>query len=82
MRGYRDYLSQRSIPGRLAVLGLPVLVIFGGDDQRWRPSSATAYRAVPGARVELLPGAGHTPMVDDPQATAGLLLGFAAAQPR
>jgi pimeloyl-ACP methyl ester carboxylesterase len=79
MRAYRDYLSQRSIPDRLAGLGLPVLVIFGADDQRWHSASAAAYRAVPGARVELLPGVGHTPMMEDPQATASLLLEFAAA---
>ena len=80
MRAYWDYLRQRSIPDRIAVLGLPVLVIFGTDDRRWRSASAAAYRDVPGARVELLPGVGHTPMVEDPQPTAKLLLDFAAAQ--
>lgn len=59
MGGYWDYLSQRGIPGRLAGLGLPVLVIFGAEDRRWRSASAAAYREVPGARVELLPGVGH-----------------------
>jgi pimeloyl-ACP methyl ester carboxylesterase len=80
MRGYWDYLSERSIPDRLAALGLPVLVVVGADDQRWRSSSAADYRAVPGARVEMLPGVGHTPMMESPQTTAALLLGFAAAQ--
>jgi pimeloyl-ACP methyl ester carboxylesterase len=79
MHAYWDYICQRSIPDRIAELGLPALVIFGADDRRWRSSSAAAYRAVPGARVELLPGVGHTPMVEDPQATAALLLDFAAA---
>jgi pimeloyl-ACP methyl ester carboxylesterase/ubiquinone/menaquinone biosynthesis C-methylase UbiE len=79
MRGPLDYLGQRSLPDRLTPLGLPLLVIFGADDQRWRSSSAVAYRAVPGARVELLPGVGHTPMMEDPQATGTLLLEFAAA---
>jgi pimeloyl-ACP methyl ester carboxylesterase len=78
-RGYRDYISERSIPSRLAALGLPVLVIFGAADQRWRSTSVAGYRAVPGARVELLPGVGHTPIVDDPQTTGKLLLDFAAA---
>jgi pimeloyl-ACP methyl ester carboxylesterase len=79
MHGYWNYLSQRSIPDRLAALDLPVLVIFGADDQRWHSSSAADYRAVPGARIELLPGVGHTPMLEDPAATASLLLAFAAA---
>jgi pimeloyl-ACP methyl ester carboxylesterase len=78
-RAYWDYIRQRSIPDRLAALGLPVLVIFGTDDRRWRSSSAAAYRDVPGARVQLLPGVGHTPIVEDPQTTAKLLLDFAAA---
>jgi len=77
-RGSLDYLRQRSLPDRLAALGLPVLVLFGTDDRRWRSSSAAAYCAVPGARVELLPGVGHTPMLEDPQATGKLLLEFAA----
>jgi pimeloyl-ACP methyl ester carboxylesterase len=79
MRGYWDYLRQRSIPDRIAGLGVPVLVIFGAEDRRWRSASAAAYRDVPGGRVELLPGVGHTPIVEDPSATATLLMGFAAA---
>lgn len=78
MRAPLDYLGHRSLPDRLTALGLPVLVVFGADDQRWRSSSAAAYRVVPGARVELLPGVGHTPMMEDPQATGKLLLDFAA----
>ncbi len=78
MRGSLNYLRQRSLPDRLAALGLPVLVIFGAEDQRWRSSSADAYRVVPGARVELLPGVGHTPMLEDPRTTGKVLLDFAA----
>lgn len=78
-RASDDYLRQRPLPDRLERLGKPLLVIFGELDQRWRPSSAALYRAVSGARVELLPGAGHSPMVEDPSRTAALLLGFAGA---
>ncbi|MGC1752300.1 MAG: alpha/beta hydrolase, partial [Trebonia sp.] len=73
-----DYLGQRSLPDRLTDLRLPLLVIFGADDQRWRSSSAAAYKVVPGAWVELLAGVGHTPMMEDPQTTGKLLLDFAA----
>jgi pimeloyl-ACP methyl ester carboxylesterase len=79
MRGPLSYLGQRSLPERLTGLGIPLLVIFGVDDQRWRSSLASAYQAVPGARVELLPGVGHSPMLEEPRATAQLLLDFAPA---
>jgi pimeloyl-ACP methyl ester carboxylesterase len=74
-----DYLGERSLPARLAALRIPGVVIFGADDRRWRSSSAAAYLAVPDIRIELLPGVGHTPMVEDPQATSALLLDVAAA---
>jgi pimeloyl-ACP methyl ester carboxylesterase len=81
-RGSLDYMRQQSLTDRLAALGVPVLVIFGTEDARYPSSSAAAYRAVPGARVELLPGVGHTPMMEDPQTTGTLLLEFAAATER
>lgn len=72
------YVTERSVPDRLAALGVPVLVIFGAADPRWEPSSAHRYDAVPDARVELLPGVGHIPLWEAPEATTELLLGFAA----
>jgi pimeloyl-ACP methyl ester carboxylesterase len=41
---------------------------------RGRSSSAAEYRAGPGARVTILPGVGHSPMLEDPPLTAELLL--------
>jgi len=79
MLGPLDYLGRRSLPDRLTELRLPVLVVFGADDQRWRASSSAAYRVVPGARIEVLPGVGHTPMMEDPEATGALLLDFATS---
>ena len=73
------YLERRPLPDRLAALGTPLLVLFGADDRRWRASpSAAGYRAVPGATVEVLPGIGHSPMLEDPPRTAASLLAFTA----
>ncbi|PXX60234.1 pimeloyl-ACP methyl ester carboxylesterase [Nocardia tenerifensis] len=72
------YLEERSLPERLAPLGKPLLVIFGEDDSRWRPSAAVEYHAVPGATVVMLPGVGHSPNLEDPARTAEPLLAFAA----
>jgi pimeloyl-ACP methyl ester carboxylesterase len=70
------YITERSVPERLAALEVPVLVIFGTADPRWEPSSAHQYDAVPNARVELVPGVGHLPMLEAPETTGTLLLGF------
>ncbi|WP_030674483.1 alpha/beta fold hydrolase [Streptomyces rimosus] len=76
MQASTAYLNQRALPNRLTTLGKPLQVIFGDQDRRWRPSSAADYRVVPDAQVELLPGAGHTPIVEEPLRTAALLLAF------
>jgi len=76
----RDYVKEQALPDRLAPLGKPLLVIFGEEDRRWRFSSAADYRAVPGAIVEMLPGLGHTPILEDPARTASSLLAFTATQ--
>ncbi|WP_430496184.1 alpha/beta fold hydrolase [Micromonospora trifolii] len=78
LRAYDAYIEERSVPERLAALDVPVLVVFGGGDPRWEPSSAHRYDAVPRARVELLPGVGHVPMLEAPEATSRLLPGFTA----
>ncbi|TYB45314.1 alpha/beta fold hydrolase [Actinomadura chibensis] len=75
------YLAERPLPDRLAPIGKPLLVVFGRDDRRWRASSAADYRAVPGATIELMPGIGHSPMLEDPSRTAASLLDFAASHP-
>ncbi len=80
MEAAREYLGERALPERLTAIGKPLQVIFGEQDRRWRSSSAGDYRAVPGARVEWLPGVGHSPPLEDPRRTAGLLLAFTAAR--
>ncbi|UWE11016.1 alpha/beta fold hydrolase [Actinacidiphila bryophytorum] len=78
LRGNTAYISESSMPQRLAGLGIPLLVVFGGADPRWEPASAHTYAVVPGARVAVLPGVGHLPMAEAPGATAQLLLDFTA----
>jgi pimeloyl-ACP methyl ester carboxylesterase len=78
LRRNAAYVAERSVPERLAGLGVPVLVIFGAADPRYEPSSAHQYDAVPNARVEMLPGVGHVPLLEAPETTSELLLGFTA----
>jgi pimeloyl-ACP methyl ester carboxylesterase len=73
------YLEATRLDGRVRMLGLPVLAIFGEQDRFFRAhESAQAYRMLPNARVELLAGCGHSPNVERPTALAPLILAFAA----
>jgi pimeloyl-ACP methyl ester carboxylesterase len=78
LRRNAAYVAERSVPERLADLDVPVLVIFGASDPRYEPSSAHQYDEVPNARVEMLPGVGHVPILEAPETTSELLLGFTA----
>lgn len=72
-----DYITRRTLPDRLSDLGKPLLVIFGDQDRRWRTATSTdEYRTVPGATVETVSGAGHSPFVENPPRTAEILLSF------
>lgn len=78
MRANAAYIVERSVPERLAGLGLRVMVVFGDSDPRWNPASAHQYEAVPGVRVEFLPDVGHVAMLEDPEGATKLLLDFAS----
>jgi pimeloyl-ACP methyl ester carboxylesterase len=79
LRQNTAYIAERSVPARLAALDVPVLAIWGAADPRWDPAaSARQYDAVPKARVESLPGVGHLPILEAPEATGKLLLDFTA----
>jgi pimeloyl-ACP methyl ester carboxylesterase len=70
------YVARRSIPARLAELTIPALVVFGALDRRWRSSSGAEYGFLPDVDVEIIPGAGHSPMIEAPGRTVQLLGDF------
>jgi pimeloyl-ACP methyl ester carboxylesterase len=61
---------------RLSATGLPVLVAHGSDDDAWSPAEQREMARRLQAEYGSLPGAGHSPTVDRPAATAALLSGF------
>ncbi|MGW3209800.1 alpha/beta fold hydrolase [Streptomyces sp. NPDC001135] len=53
---------------RLSTVTCPVLVIWGADDPVVTPDFGRAYAAAfPHARFELIPGAGHLPIREEPE---------------
>ena len=77
-----DYENEESLDQRIQAVSVPLLVIFGAEDQLYDDPRATAhaYDEVPHAEVRMVPGAGHSPNVEKPAETARLILGFAAAR--
>ncbi|WP_159765258.1 alpha/beta fold hydrolase [Streptomyces sp. HM190] len=62
---------------RLSTVACPVLVIWGADDQVVTPDFGRAYAAAfPHAWFELIPGAGHLPIREEPEAVFTALDSF------
>ncbi|HZR81277.1 MAG TPA: alpha/beta fold hydrolase [Candidatus Binatia bacterium] len=76
----RDLCARRV--EHLADVRCPALVVWGDEDRRLPVAHAERFaRAIPHARVAILPGAGHLPMWDDPAAVAELIADFALPEP-
>ncbi|MEK6272199.1 MAG: alpha/beta hydrolase [Actinomycetota bacterium] len=75
-----DYGNELPLDQRIRSAAVPLLVIFGEEDQLYDDPSAAAqaYGDVPGARITTIPGAGHSPNVEKPAETSRLILEFAA----
>ncbi len=79
----QDYVDEAPLDQRLAETHLPVMVIFGAEDQIYdAPAAIARYRAnVPGVQTHLIPDAGHSPNVEKPGEVAPLILAFAKPPP-
>jgi pimeloyl-ACP methyl ester carboxylesterase len=71
----RDRTESESLLPTLA--GLPTLVLVGEADSLTPPDQARAMaQVIPGARLAVIPGAGHIPPVEQPAATTEVLREF------
>ena len=62
--------------------GIPTLVVVGEDDRVTPPDGARAMaEAIPGARFQVVPGAGHLTPIEQPAATTRLLGEFLSSLP-
>jgi pimeloyl-ACP methyl ester carboxylesterase len=69
-----DFADAKRLDDRIADTALPVTVVFGADDRIVDPVSADDYRDIPGAKVVVLPGVGHTPQMERPARSAALII--------
>lgn len=77
LRGGLQLLQQADFTPQLATLTLPTLIIGGRRDKLvpWDGLQQTA-QAIPCARLQRIPGAGHAPFIADPQMFADTVLSF------
>ena len=74
-----SYTEEASLAQRLPDAAVPVMAIFGAEDQiAYADESLAAYAEIPGARTATIEEAGHSPHVEAPEETARLILEFAA----
>ena len=65
--GGKPSTGDPTLLGRLRNVKLPALVIWGESDRVADPEYGRAFAAaIPGARFQLLPGAGHMPQLETP----------------
>ena len=77
-----DEFNDVPLDTRVRQSAVPLLSIFGAEDQLCNPeSSQAAYEAIPGAQVATVQGAGHSPNVEQPEKTAALIERFALQAP-
>jgi pimeloyl-ACP methyl ester carboxylesterase len=56
--------------------GLPILVLYGENDDAWDPEEQAVMAERLGARKVVIPGAAHSPAVEAPETTASALTTF------
>jgi pimeloyl-ACP methyl ester carboxylesterase len=73
-----DFTDERPLDERLSALEVPLLVIFGAEDQIYDADQALErYSGIAGVQSELIAGAGHSPNVETPAEVARMILAFA-----
>src|SRR3712207_1284264 len=80
LRGMAEAMTHE--PDRVAELaatGVPVLVAHGAADDAWTPAAQEDMAHRLGARHEVIPGAIHSPAIENPPRTVEVLLEFLAA---
>jgi 3-oxoadipate enol-lactonase len=76
----RAVFRRGSILDQLGAIACPSLILVGAEDRATPPGkSLRLAAAIPGARLEVLPRAGHLAALEDPEAVTARLLPFLVA---
>jgi len=70
-------LGLSGIRSQIGGIDKPVLLLWGSDDSVLpRSTPARVARVVPGLNIQYIAGAGHTPMMEQPESTAAAVAAF------
>lgn len=78
--GWNPYMYDPKLQQRLHRINVPTLVLWGADDKVASLEYGQTYAAaIPGAKLEVLPAAGHRLFADQTEKAAELIVAFANA---
>jgi pimeloyl-ACP methyl ester carboxylesterase len=74
---WKPYMYSQTLPHLLGGIKAPTLIVWGDDDRIVPRGTADAWlRALPGARLEIVPACGHFAEMEKPDELARLITGF------
>ncbi len=77
--GWKPYMHNPRLRPWLHRIDIPTLLLWGAQDRIVTPAYGERWRgAIPGARLELIDGAGHFPLWEQPEAAVAQLTRFLA----
>jgi pimeloyl-ACP methyl ester carboxylesterase len=76
-------MADPGLAARLAGITVPALVVWGEADRMVTPAYGKEYAAaIPGAEFHILPGTGHLPQIETPEALLALVERFTSKAPK
>jgi len=80
VRALRGVIDRKPVYAELGKIAVPTLVVVGDDDVATVPAKAERlHAAIVGSRMVVIPGAGHTSSVEQPDLVNAALEGFLAS---
>jgi len=73
--------QEDDLPAMAASLRVPLLILVGSQDQPFVIASNAMADAIPGAQLVIIPDAGHSPQIENPEGWIAALEGFLSALP-
>jgi len=79
VRAMRGVMSRRSVASEMSGITVPTLILVGAEDVATPPSRSERLHAlIPGSELVVIPRAGHSAPVEEPEAVTAALAAFFA----